>query len=244
MKKLTYILLPVILLSVLYSCNKESLITYNVADNIYFKFDSSTDSLDVSFAFSGTSVQDSIVKIPVHVTGVPADQDRTFVIEADPVSTAVENTHYFLPKTFVIHTGLVTDSIPIKLIRAEDLQSRVVRLILTLKTGGDFNADLEAEDWRIRKTYRITVSDMLTAGSFWGSLNQYFGSFSVKKVQLLHEVTGMPLEFIAATSPNYWIVAQYYALIMNRYLLDQIDEGNPVYEEDGVTLMTMGSAVQ
>jgi len=240
MKKSIYILLSVILLSVLFSCKKEPLLTYNIADNIYFQFDSSIDSLDVTFAFSSNSVEDLTVKIPVTVTGSPADHDRIFMAEADPGSTAIANTHYVLPKTFVIKAGQIRDSIPVKFIRSDDLQQHVVKLLLTLKTGGDFNTSLQGE--RDLTTYKILISDMLTPGSDWGSLTGYFGTFSVKKIKLMHEITGMPLDFMINFNPaNIAATGPYYAVLMSRYLRDQKSAGHTIYEDDGVTEMLMGS---
>lgn len=243
MKKSIYILLTFLLLTALCSCKKESLLTYHIDDNIYFSFNSSLDSLDITFAFSNSSVQDSIVKIPVYVTGVPSDHDRTFIVEADPASTAVENTHYILPESLIIHAGQVKDSIPVKFIRSEDLQNRVVLLLLNLKSGGDFRTDLSGE--RDIKTYKIHISDMMTAGPYWGSLSRYFGTFSVKKVQLMHEVTGMPLDFmINYNDDNIAASGPYYAVLMSRYLRDQKAAGHTVYEDDGVTEMLMDTDYQ
>ncbi len=239
MKKRTYILLPVLLLSILYSCKKETLKTYDTADNIYFHFTSAQDSLDVTFAYSEASVQDSVVNIPVYVTGVPINHDRTFTVEIDPSSTAIENTHYVLPETFTIHAGQVIDNIPIRLIRTQDIKDEEVILILQLKTGGDFKSDLEGE--RDRQTFKISFSDILVPGPYWS--NSVFGTFSVKKVQLLREVAGMPFDFLISppTEYNYFLATEYYGIILNRYLLDMEAAGNTVYEEDGVTPMKMGN---
>ncbi|MDD7885092.1 DUF4843 domain-containing protein [Flavivirga sp. 57AJ16] len=240
MKKHTYILFSIILLGILSSCTKEGLLTYDIKDNIYFiKF---PDSLDVSFAYSNASVQDSLVKMPVYVTGVPADRDRIFTLSVDPSSTAVENTDYSFPETFTIHKGQVSDTIYIKLERTDDLQTTMKTLILNLTSNEEFDTNLGSEDSQFTVLYKITVSDMLTAGRYWGSLSYYYGDFSVKKIQLMHQVTGMPLDFIVnPTSYNdYNSLIPYYGLIMNRYLLDQQDLNNTIYEEDGVTEMRMG----
>jgi hypothetical protein len=93
----------------------------------------------------------------------------------------------------------------------------------------------------------VYVSDQLTAGPYWSVCTTYFGTFSVKKVRLLNTVTGMPLNF-----PAHGIIfdlsgsaeASTYAITMSRYLQDQAALGQPVYEDDGITLMTMGAAYQ
>src|ERR1700759_4470313 len=120
--------------SLLASCKKESLQTYNAADNIYFNFIASleptvlSDSTIVTFAFSASTVTDTIVAVPVSVTGVVKDQDRTFDVTVDANSTAVASRDYELPSSFVIHAGQTTDTIAIKFKRTAALQTSSVFL--------------------------------------------------------------------------------------------------------------------
>ncbi len=243
MKKIIYIFISLSAILTLNSCKKEPLLTYNISDNIYFHFDSSIDSLNVSFAFSDNTIRESVVFIPVFVTGSPSTRDRTFLIEVDPLSSAIENTHYILPTVFIVKAGQVKDSIPLKVIRTADLQASVVNLLLNLKSGGDFKTGIQGE--RDLKTYKITISDMITAGPNWGTLSRYFGTFSVKKIKLLNEITGMPLDFMFTFNPaTITASGAYYAVLMSRYLRDQKTSGNTVFEEDGTTEMLMGSLFQ
>ena len=242
MKTNSYILFSIILLGILSACTKESLLTYNTKDSIYFElFKSFNDSLNVSFAYSNASVQDSLVKIPVFVTGVPADRNRIFTLSVDPSSTAIENTHYSFPTTFTIHKGQVSDSIAIQLMRTEDLKTAMKTLILNLTNNDEFNTDLKAEDNQIiTASYKITISDILSKGQYWSDWK--FGTFSLKKLQLLRDIAGMPFDFLIAPPDSYRIWIDYYSLILYRYLLDQANAGNIIYEEDGVTPMRMGDA--
>jgi hypothetical protein len=64
---------------------------------------------------------------------------------------------------------------------------------------------------------------------------------------LINEVAGMPLNFFVDVSVggiNLNALGQYYAITTSRYLNDQASAGKPVYEEDGLTRMTMGPAYQ
>ncbi|ANI88660.1 hypothetical protein A9P82_04780 [Arachidicoccus ginsenosidimutans] len=258
MNKLKYIGLFICTLCLLASCKKDTLLTYDAKDNIYFNWGGTPqqvryDSVSVSFGFSPESVKDTTIMIPMAVTGSAANTDREFNISVDPASTEIAATHYVLPTSFVMHAGKVLDSFPVKLLRAADLEDTVQTLILNLSPNDNFNTDIKIfpgngiSDTVNALQLRLFVADGLTAGPYWNNCAYYFGTFSVKKVRLLNTVTGMPLDF-----PSHGIIydlgssaeATLYAITMNRYLQDQAAAGHPVYEDDGVTLMTMGAIIQ
>jgi hypothetical protein len=255
MNKLKYLILFILSLYVLASCKKDTLTTYDIKDNIYFNWGGGAgqvryDSIDLSFGYSPVSVQDSTIMIPVTVTGAPASTDREFSLTVDPASTEAAGTHYVFPATFVLPAGKLADSIPVKLLRAADLQTATETLILNLNPNNSFNTDIKVfigSDTTSALKLTVYVSDQLTAGPYWSVCTTYFGTFSVKKVRLLNTVTGMPLNF-----PAHGIIfdlsgsaeASTYAITMSRYLQDQAALGQPVYEDDGITLMTMGAAYQ
>ena len=252
MKQLKYIFFPG-LLFIVASCRKEKLLTYDIKDNIYFNYIQSgairLDSLDVTFAYSPQSVQDSTILIPVQTTGTPNAQDREYLITVDPLSTATAADHYVLPQKFIMHAGKLVDSFPIKLLRAKDLQDTVKNIILDLHANSNFNTDIR--HWVLGgDTFNIlkfNVSDILQAGPYWTSLfATYFGNFSVKKVRLLNTVAGMPLNFPinGIYDINLSADASLYAITTSRYLQDQASAGNTIYEDDGITPMTMGANYQ
>jgi hypothetical protein len=249
--KLLLVLLPIIAVS----CKKDTLLTYKGANNVYFDYITTSlneyDSLNVSFAYSDASVTDSIIKIPLAVTGLASSTDRTYTIAVDPSSSAKAGTHYVLPDTFTFHAGLLIDTLPVKLIRTPDLQDTSVMLMLDLKPNKDFTTDIQflydrVNDTLSALTFKLVVSDELTAGPYWtGIFAAYFGNFSVKKVKLMNQVVSMPLNFwVDLTNLSLSAQAAYYAIAMSRYLRDQVTAGTPVYEADGVTLMVMGASYQ
>lgn len=254
MNKLIYLVLFASVLSVVPSCKKDTLLTYDMQDNIYFNFlqqvTVQVDSVDISFAYSPDSVKDSTVMVPVAVTGAPAATDREFSVTVDPASTEAAAGHYVLPATFVIPAGKLIDSIPVKLLRAADLQDTTETLVLNLNPNNNFNTGIKSfvsTDTTNALKLTFYVSDELVAGPYWSSCATYFGNFSVKKVRLLNTVTGMPLNFPAhgiIFDLNGSAEATTYAITMSRYLQDQAVAGTPVYEADGVTLMTMGASFQ
>ena len=251
MKLLKYIL-PLVILA---SCKKEKLLTYDTKDNVYFNYVQQVtvrlDTLNISFAYSPATVQDSTFLMPVQITGAPTDADREYSVVVDPSSTASAADHYVLPQKFIIRAGKLTDSFPIKLLRAKDLQDTTKTIILNIRPNANFNTDLQkipvSGDTINTLTFKFYVSDILQAGPYWTSVfAPYFGSFSVKKVQLMNQIVGMPLNFpiVGLYDLNLSADASFYAISMSRYLQDQVTAGLTVYESDGITPMTMGASYQ
>lgn len=248
MKRLLYI----IIILALASCKRDPLITYNTDDNVYFKYTISTnyyvDSTNFSFAYRDAGVQDTILSVPVAVTGAPAASDRPYKVIVDPASSAVAGTHYQLPE-MVIHAGKVVDTLRLRLKRAADLASGTKKLILHLQPNEFFRTELRykivnnvARDTADLVTFSITMSDILDKGPFWDDYYAaYFGTFSLKKVKFINDLLGMPLDFWSVSPDNQRrAAATYYASTTSRYLSDQAAQGNIIYDEDG-TPMTMGA---
>jgi hypothetical protein len=254
MKKLIYI--AVILLPGT-ACKKEGLLTYDITDNIYFAYRGKIvqnpiiDTTNFTFAYSPLNVTDSIFKLPVAVTGVAKDQDRTFSISVNAASTAMAGKHYEMPSAFVLHAGRLQDTILIRLKRPADLKSNPASLVLDLKGDNTFGTNLKrfyGNDTVEALSFKINISDVIVAGTSWnGTFAPFFGTFSVKKVLLMNQVAGMPLNFFIDFNVggiNLNSLSQYYAITTSRYLKDEAAAGRTVYEEDGVTPMAMAPAYQ
>lgn len=247
MKRSLYISIIILIAA---SCKREPLVTYNTADNVYFNcktgFSGFLDSMGFSFAYSDASIKDSILLIPIAVTGVPAATDRPFRLVVDPASTARAGIHYELPAP-LIHAGKVEDTLRIHFKRAADLASGEKKLILKLQANEFFKTDLQyrtmnntGPDTLDILTFSISASDLLGSGPYWSFYGTYFGTFSIKKMQFIHDLLGMPLDFWSeAPSNQRKSAAIYYASATSRYLSDQAAQGNIILDEDG-TPMQMG----
>lgn len=250
MKKIAYIILAALVSSLWAACKKDTLITYNAQDEIYFNYKEAglnIDSTTVTFAYSGVSVKDSTFKIPLAVTGVAKDHDRTYIVTVDKSSTAISGQHYTLPSTFILRANRLIDSLPVKLLRSSDLQSQTVRVTLNLQESADLKTDMKTINAVSAISFKLNLNDILGPGQYWNSMTSYFGTFSVKKIRLINQVAGMPLNYYIST----WLrdtqssaKLALYAITTARYLSDQKALGNTVYEDDGVTPMTMGVAYQ
>ncbi len=237
------------------SCKREPLTTYNTADNVYFNyntgFNAYRDSMHFSFANRDASVQDTILLVPFAVTGVAAVKDRPFKLVVDPTSTAVAGTHYELPEA-LIRAGKVQDTLRLRFKRTADLTSGKKKLVLRLEPNEFFKTALTyrvintvAPDSVDMLSFSIGASDILDAGPFWdGTYAAYFGTFSIRKVKLIHDLLGMPLDFWTVSPDNQRRAsAIYYASSTSRYLKDEAAQGNIILDEDG-TPMKMGPAYQ
>ncbi len=261
-----YLLIGGLALLSVTACKKSSLISYNASDNIYFNLIADTDPIryadtaNVTFAFSSSSVTDTVFKLPVAVTGVAGKTDREFALSVDANSTADASTDYVLPSSFIVHAGRLTDTIPILFRRTPAIRTSSVFLALRLKDNTQFKAQfsyrsLVGNDLTVippgdtiqMETFKITLSDMLQAGPYWNEYDQYFGVFSEKKVRLMNQIAGMPLDFWSVdiySSQQQQANSLYYGGFTYRYLSDQAYQGNTIFEADGVTPMTMGDYFQ
>lgn len=267
MKKFYTGALAVIINFLLLSCTKEKLMTYDAQDNVYFNclVDADVahgltgryvDSLTFSFAFAEPSVTDSVIALPLAVTGAATTTDRNYKIQADPMSTAVAGTHYELPASFVIRAGRTLDTMYVKWKRTAEMKTKPVTLWLQLMPTEQLKTQLlyrsgsaavqtftiNADDTIRLDRFKMEVSDLLSEGPYWSSYSRFFGTFSEKKVTLLSQIAGMPLNFwsIPFSVSGQDSYALFYGGFMHRYLVDQAANGNPIFEADGITRLRMG----
>jgi hypothetical protein len=255
MFKLRNISIVALVLFVFFACKKQNLQTYNITNNIYFADslgDQLFDTAFFSFGFSPVDVQDTTFGISVYVTGGPAAHDRVFSVVADPSSSARAGEEYVLPDSCIFHAGHVKDTLYVKLLRAAVLQDSTFHLILNLKTNQNFQPNLPLmydffSDTLSAISFRLAINDILTAGPYWtGLIQPYFGIFSVKKVRLMNQVVGMPLDFWTSNVLHDFFLGPeciYYATKFGKYLNAQAAAGNKIYEDDG-SPMSMAPAYQ
>lgn len=252
-----YIVLCLSLIVLVCGCRKEGFITYNMPDNIYFSGAGpaaldDNDSVDVSFAHIDPTLNEMYVRVPLSVTGVPGKADRTYKVVADE-GTNLSSAYYELPANPIFRAGMVRDTLVVKLKKGVEMQTEKFTLVLKLVAGGDFQTEYPwqyaysnpSEGRSSLLHYKITVSDMFTPGPRWPGYSSYFGTFSKKKILLIHELSGLPIDFY--TKPNSALTGvaemQVIAVSISRYLADQKASGNTIYDEDG-SEMKMGAAYQ
>lgn len=239
-------------------CQKKQIDLYSGENTIYFSLAADEpavnsgqvkqDSLNVTFAFSINN--DSVIKIPLRVTGAPAATSRVYQVKVLPGSTARQGIHFdFVDKEFAIPAGSNEDSVRIRLHRTADLKSNEMLLLLGLEANQFFTTRMgdEVVTGSTRplslNTFRIYYSDMLKQPETW--VDYYLGTFSARKFYLIGQVLDVDLSRFSG--PAYANISYqellYYGIAMQRYLNLMRSEGNPILEDDG-TEMVMGAGVQ
>lgn len=249
------LILSIVFLSIfgLTSCERDEIATYEDTDNIYFSnavyapngiSAPLTDGLDYSFGLVNPAVKQMIFKIPIRVQGKLSDIDRKIKLTVDPTSTAVEGTHFSLPKDIVLHAGMRVDTILVTVFRTPDMKTNAFNLFLNLEENEFFTTKMQYKVTNVLTQatmsfikYRITFDDKLTQPQGWYA--PYLGVFTAKKfylmcelMQLTPEMFTQKLGSVGLTIPD----VVYYQTYMKRYLADQKKSGNTILEDDGTEM--------
>lgn len=238
MKK-NLIVLFFVLLAVGYGCESEYE-DYHGADVIYMNED--TDTLRVSFTYVDNDTLHAGIK--VKTIGDVCDYDRvvnlSFAFEHIKPGVDIEP----LAEQYVIKAGENSLVIPIVMKRTEALQKEEKRITMELheneffKTYYSYGAGDRITWVRTdRLKFTLIFSEfMTTQPPYWDKY--MLGDFSPKKFRLICEVTKIEREKFL----DYWYMvyrASYIGSSMKKYLAAEKAADRTVYEEDGVTEMTM-----
>lgn len=253
MKKILSSIICLVTIALLFSCNKElqkfedkPIIYFNEAGRSpSYSGEVLTDSTIVSFSLS--KAQDSIVNMVVTSIGAPQNQDRPYTMLINPVSNAVAGKHYeILNPNFIIKRNQQADTVKIKFYRIPEMQNGSFLLSFDLQDNEHFAASMR--DKVLNKitgkkisyvNYRWYANDIIKRpGRWWdGAL----GVFTRKKLFLMVDVLGIDPAYLDTTASLSESTA--YGKFMQRYLNEQYNTGNIIYEEDG-TIMVMGPSSQ
>lgn len=229
-----------------YGCDSEYE-TYSGEDVIYMN--ETTDTTRFSFTYVDSKYDKQTQKINIKTIGKVYDYDRVVNIKFT-LTNAVEGVDFEpFEEQYVIKAGETTLVIPITMIRTEALQTeeKVIDMELLnnefFKTYYDFGSN-DRTTWvktdRLKQT--LIFSEFMTQRpQQW---NPYvLGTFSPKKFKLICDIMGIEREkFLDASYMGYR--TSYIGKFMKKYLADEKAAGRTVYEEDGVTEMTMGPQAQ
>lgn len=249
------------------ACRKDGLEVYNdeaAKNSIYFPKADTINDLTVSFGYSKSDVKDSILKIVVRAIGSPHQTDRTYNLTIPDSSTLKPGIDYdFLNKSFTIKAGKVADTLKIKLYRNAAMAKDSLFLYLDLKPNENFTNDylyrpVTSNNKVYLKYYtrlKLKVDDIAGPPPFWTAGNTYYtstigylGTFSSLKFQLL--ISRYNLDVQELVQPNWFTVNGNgrrlggWANGLKAYFTQMASAGTPIYEADGVTLMTMGKYAQ
>ena len=182
------------------------------------------DSIDLNFQYLEDAIKNLEQQVYVTMAGDAKDYDRTFklVVDAEE-TTALEGVHYQkLEDTYTFGKGLFYTSIPVPILRAEDLKENSYDLVLNLTSTEDFELGLGE-----RLSFKIKVSDnLLEAPKFWTRLIGFrAGLYHPIKCKKFIEIAGVD-------GPNWSPVSDAELDIFIKQTRKWFEE-NPTYDENG-----------
>lgn len=255
-KSIYYLITATLLCST--GCEKETLQTYNPeseGSSIYF-MEPMTQKKDItreiSFGYSGFSVKDSIISIPLGISGLPASVDRKFEVVATTASSMELNKHYeFVDDELVVRANHVTDTLKIRLLRSADMAESKFFLGIKLVANANFNVDIPFTYTTSSKAvstleYGIFCDDIAGVPFLWTATTNptnlktytgyYLGTYSKRKVELMLDqlkIDPMLMYNPPATGQfnlDYLIIWSSY---MKYWLGKEKSEGRIYYDENG-----------
>lgn len=235
-----------VLVFVVPSCKKKGLALYDEEANgssIYFKeaIGAKTQLVKtVSFGYEGYSVTDSILAIPIAVTGYPSPEDRRFQLKVTEATTALAPTHYTFLREPVIRAGKVVDTLLLKINRTADMTGKQYEIDLLLEQNNAFGTHL-VDASKIYLQYKILLDDIAGVSYLWTTYSRataivsYFGDYSRKKVDLMMEVLKLQPSFFYDPAVNTLTVNQIlsYSRYMYFWLNKEAAEGRVYLDEKG-----------
>lgn len=220
-----HLLLPVVLtmLFIAGACKKSSILTYNAGSYIQFSHIYTDSSL---FSFLAIPDKDTAsVALPVQLVGNPANRDRVYKMSVVSALSTATDSNYFLPASFTLKAGQVTDTARIIVRKSAVISVHPVKLVLRLDSTSDLNVG--QTEYSVSILY---ISNILSKPDWWNDYvaGYFLGDYSDKKYKLFIQVTG-----VADLDPDDDAQLRYYTIEFKNYLLKEKDAGRTVYEDDG-----------
>lgn len=223
--------------------------TYDISGNPL----SYRDSFVFRFENEALNITERVYNAPVKVLGSIVDYDRTF--KAKVVGgTAIEGQDFEkLDLEYKVLAGTSTSSIPFKMYRTDRLQEESIYVDLKLEESKDFKLLLpiminKATGEEMDATrFRVRFSEIITEPRYWEIYSSSFwGYWSVKKFKILNDLMGWTTRDWdsagQAGRPVQYGKFPYSAILLQDYLQERADKKEPVYEDDGVTLMQLSQS--
>lgn len=247
------------------SCEKEPM-TYEGKDTIYFDIRRGAEWIDsdlwahhyystVSF---GATMDDVIeLELPVQVSGMPSDIDRTFTVVEVKDSTNVQSGDYEgLESVYTIKAGEIRTNVKIRFNRKEHMKDDTLKLQLAIQENEYFSlmykdfgkapeqyapdANSAFDYNRDASIHNIFIFDVMTRPARWIGNDENglgrFGKFSPTKWKFMMNVTNTTIEDYASAevmpSARQLAVAQACA----NFVMEKAAARTPVLDEDGTMM--------
>lgn len=184
----------IILFLTLASCRKDPKSVFSGQDGIAFYYKSGTEQDSMSYSFKANAIpkdRDTLY-IKMRLVGKLANHDREISVVAGEGTTAIEGTHFILPK-IVMPADSMLVNYPVVLLNATDLNTKTVKIVLKvadskdLIKGTDGQADITT---RNAVLFKINFSNNLIKPDYWNYIQGYIGAYSDARYEFMIKVLG------------------------------------------------------
>ena len=229
-------LLCLLLLGSLSSCDKSDIMLYEQRAGVYF----STRTFTHSFT-SNLPKDTAIVRLPVDITGLPADYDREFFVARPDVDfyTTAEDDQYKIGKG-IVKAGEGKGFVELELYQDSRLRDSTYVLYLDIQRSPDF-----PEIRLNRYSMGVYFSAQLIKPDNWKYLE--LGDYSTAWWRFILDVTGgNTLRYWIGgpdnpvnPDPEYWNMTDAELEIWRNEIREALDDynlkhaGNPLVHDDG-----------
>lgn len=222
-------IIGVFLLLAFVACSKEGFKTYDGENFLSFAKNFDKDSTMVSFFFHPGETE-LIVPLKVDLSGLPLNEEKEYQVVIVPEETTANAANYKLEGPFKFRANRDADSLYVKVIKSDDLDTKKLNLVIEIQGNENFIPGISSHG-----KAKIVLTSIASKPDWWDSKIEkaYLGKYSDKKFQLFIQVTGIT-DLTGRTSSE--ITA--WALALKYYLQKHIDAGNPpIYDEDNNEVM-------
>ncbi|MDO5664099.1 MAG: DUF4843 domain-containing protein [Bacteroidia bacterium] len=200
---------------------------YESNNKVYFHFAEQSDTLTrYSFGTEWVEYTRHIVKVPVRISGLPANKALTFKVSVDTdESTAIANKHYTpFSGEFQVPADSVNGYMEVEVWRenlpADKMDS--IRLVLRLESTSDLQTTFSQYTKAV-----ITIDDYLEEPYFWVWYSYYWGPYSrAKYIKFLEYYDGDPKKFEATLAEG-----DFYGMQANFVKVYEFFKAHPEYNE-------------
>lgn len=244
--------------ALMYACKEDKLLMYSdeeAGNNIYFveKYERRlADSLIqiITFGRAEDGKKDSLLKLPVAITGSAINQDRLIRVKPSDTSTMKEGVHFKFKTPPMIRANRTIDTLYVQLFRTADIYDKTVYVNLELQPNEYFKTNiLTKTNLNVKQNivnYSFSLSDQFPIPYLWTTFSGkntvigFFGPYSQRKVELFFEVLDADREFFYNPDVPLSIAKLIsYSSYMKYWLNKEKSEGRTQYDENGKEI-TMG----
>lgn len=222
-------IIGIFLLLMFASCNTEGFKTYDGGNFLSFSKNFEKDSTMVSFFFHPGETE-LTVPLKIDLSGLPLSEEKEYKVMVVPGETTANAANYKLEGPFKFRANRDADSLYLKVIKSDDLDTKKLNLVIEILENESFTPGVSSHG-----KAKIVLTSIASKPDWWNSTIEraYLGKYSDKKFQLFILVSGVT--DLTGRTPSE-ITA--WALALKYYLQKHIDAGNPpIYDEDNNEVM-------